>query len=164
MDRTHQIVISPTVEMPHGPRLSIITLLGSPLPLTVSVPQLNGGGVPGEIFRSDLSGDGTVGDILNGTYIGSTGKYSPTNVDKAIASYNQSQGGNLTPAGVALASASLFTPDQLRRLGAVAPYISSCPPPSPACGLPVESEPKLSPPLPSLMRSTSPTTGARERN
>ncbi|MFZ1917606.1 MAG: carboxypeptidase-like regulatory domain-containing protein [Terriglobales bacterium] len=136
LDRTHQIVISPTVEMPHGPRLSIITLLGSPLPLTVSVPQLNGGGVPGEIFRSDLSGDGTVGDILNGTYIGSTGKYSPTNVDKAIASYNQSQGGNLTPAGFALVSSALFRSDQLSKLGAVAPYISSCSPPSPACGLP----------------------------
>ncbi len=136
LGRTHQIVISPTVEMPHGPRLSIITLLGSPLPLSVSVPQLNGGGVPGEIFRSDISGDGTVGDLLNGTFIGSTGKYSPTKANDAIANYNRFQAGNLTPAGFVLANSTLFRSDQLSKLGAVAPYITSCPPPSPACGLP----------------------------
>lgn len=136
LDRRHQFVITPTIEMPHGPRISVITLLGSPLPLSVSVPQMNGGGVPGEIFRSDLSGDGTVGDLLTGTFIGSTGRYSPTKVNDAIAIYNRYQAGNLTPAGFALANSTLFRSDQLSRLGAVAPYISSCPPPSPACGLP----------------------------
>ena len=77
-----------------------------------------------------------MGDLLNGTFIGSTGKYSPTKVNNAIAVYNQTRAGNLTPAGGALVISSLFTSDQLRKLGAVAPYISSCPPPSPACGLP----------------------------
>jgi hypothetical protein len=139
LDRTHQFVITPSVELPHGPRISIITLVGSPLPLSVSVPQMNGGGVPGEIFRSDVSGDGTVGDLLNGTFIGSTGKYSSTNVNKAITFYDQFQAGLLTPAGNALANSRLFTPSQLTQLGAVAPFISSCPPPSVPCGLPGHS-------------------------
>ena len=142
LDRTHQFVINPTVEMPHGPRFSIIALFASPLPLTVSVPQLDGGGVPGEIFRSDLSGDGTVGDILNGSYIGSTGRYSPTKVNKIIGFYNENVAGQLTPAGLALVPnpskglPGVFRGDQLQRLGAIAPYITSCPPPAPACGLP----------------------------
>ncbi len=136
LDRRHQFVLTPAVEMPHGPRISMIMLLGSPLPLSVSIPQLNGGGVPGEIFRSDVSGDGTVGDLLNGTFIGSTGKYSPTKVNNAIAYYNLNQAGNLTPAGNTLLAANLFGYTQLKTLGAVAPYISSCSPPSPACGLP----------------------------
>ena len=66
LDRTHQIAFTPTVESPYGPHISMIALFASPLPLTGYVPQHNGGGVPGEIFRSDLSGDGTVGDMLHG--------------------------------------------------------------------------------------------------
>jgi len=137
LDRTHQIVLIPTVDLPHGPHISIVTLLASPLPLTVSIPQADGGGVPGEIFRSDVSGDGTVGDILNGTFIGSTGKYSSSKVTNAIKFYNQNQALLLTPAGRALVSAGLFTQDQLQQyLGAFAPLISSCTPPTPSCGLP----------------------------
>ncbi len=135
LDRTHQLVIAPTVEMPHGPRLTMITLFGSPLPLSASVPQMDGGGVPGEIFRSDISGDGTVGDLVNGTYIGSAGKYSSSKLNKAVAYYNQNQALQLTPAGNALAGAGLFSSAQLKSLGAYAPLISSCTPANPACGL-----------------------------
>ena len=135
LDRTHQFVLTPTVEMPHGPRLSMIMLVASPLPLSASVPQLNGGGVPGEIFRSDLSGDGTVGDLLTGTYIGSTGKYSSTKLNSAIKYYNLYVAGQPTPAGNALLSAGLFQSGQLHTLGGYAPLISSCTT-TPACGLP----------------------------
>jgi hypothetical protein len=136
LDRTQQFVLTPTLEMPHGPRLSMIMLVASPLPLSALTPQLNGGGVPGEIFRSDLSGDGTVGDLLAGTYIGSTGKYSPTKLNDAIKYYNLNVAGHLTPAGGALANAGLFSQTQLSTLQASAPLISSCAPAAPACGLP----------------------------
>jgi len=136
MDRRHQLVFTPTVELPHGPRFSVITLLGSPLPLSVRIPQLDGGGVAGEIFRSDVTGDGTVGDLLTGTYIGSTGKYSSGKLNDAIVYYNQNVAGQLTPAGKALVAAGLFSLDQMQALGAYAPLISSCYPPTPSCGLP----------------------------
>jgi Carboxypeptidase regulatory-like domain len=136
LDRTHQVVFTPTVDLPYGPRLSLIALLGSPLPLSASVPQMNGGGVPGEIFRSDLSGDGTVGDLITGTYIGSTGKYSSVDVNKAIKYYNQNVAGHLTPAGADLVTTGLFSNQQLLALGAYSPLISSCTPPSPTCGVP----------------------------
>jgi hypothetical protein len=136
LDRTHQIVLTPTVETPHGPRISMILLMASPLPLTGYIPQLNGGGVAGEIFRSDVSGDGTVGDIVNGTFIGSTGKYTSTKINQAIAFYNHNVAGQLTPAGNDLVGSGLFSATQMHALGAYAPLISSCNPPDPSCGVP----------------------------
>src|ERR1019366_2949935 len=113
-------------ELPHGLRLAMIAHLASPLPLSVSLPQEDGGGVPGEIFRSDLSGDGTVGDLLP-SFIGSTGKYSTSKLTKTIAYYNGNYAGKLTPAGTALVNSNLFTPLQLVTLGAFSPVIQSLP-------------------------------------
>ena len=134
LDRTHQIVFTPTVETPHGLRISTVMLFASPLPLSAYVPQLDGGGVAGEIFRSDLTGDGTVGDLIN--RIGTTGKYTSDKINNLIASYNRNIAGQLTPAGNALVAAGLFSPLQLHALDAFAPIISSCAPPDPSCGLP----------------------------
>ena len=139
LDRTHQFVFTPMVELPHGPRISMIAYLGSPLPLSGYVPQQNGGGTPGEIFRSDISGDGTVGDLLTGSFVGSLGRYSPEKLDKAIALYNQNIAGQLTPAGNVVVNAGLFSATQMRALGAYAPLISSCMPATPSCGLPGHS-------------------------
>jgi hypothetical protein len=124
MDRTHQLTFTPMVELPHRLRLSMIAHLASPLPLSAYIPQQDGGGVPGEIFRSDLSGDGTVGDLLPG-YIGSTGKYSTSKLTKSIAFYNSTYAGKLTPAGSVLVNSNLFTGQQLVSLGAVSPLICS---------------------------------------
>lgn len=136
LDRTHQLAFTPTVESPRGPRLSMIALLASPLPLSVYVPQQNGGGVAGEIFRSDVTGDGTVGDLLPTTYIGSFGKYSSSKMNKSIKYYNENIAGHLTPAGQDIANAGLINTSQLLALGAYTPLISSCNPPTPSCGLP----------------------------
>lgn len=124
LDRTHQLTLSPMAELPHGLRLSLISHLASPLPLSAYIPQQDGGGVAGEIFRSDLTGDGTVGDLLPG-YIGSTGKYSASKLTKSIDYYNSNFAGKLTPAGSALANAGLITGDQLVKLGAYSPLICS---------------------------------------
>ena len=39
MDRTHQFTFIPTVDLPHGVRLSMIIHLASPLPLSAYIPQ-----------------------------------------------------------------------------------------------------------------------------
>ena len=127
LDRTHQLTFTPTLDLPHGLRLSMIAHLASPLPLSVSVPQQDGGGVAGEIFRSDLTGDSTVGDLVPQTFLGSTGKYSTSNVTKMIANYNQSFAGKLTPAGEALVNSNLFTGAELVALGAFSPLIQAPP-------------------------------------
>jgi hypothetical protein len=124
LDRTHQLTFTPTADLPHGLRLSMIAHLASPLPLSAYIPQQDGGGVAGEIFRSDLTGDGTVGDLLPG-FIGSTGKYSTSKLTKSIDFYDSNFAGKLTPAGSALANAGLITGDQLVKLGAYSPFICS---------------------------------------
>jgi hypothetical protein len=127
LDRTHQFTLTPTADLQRGLRLSMITHLASPLPLSAYIPQQDGGGVAGEIFRSDVTGDGTVGDLLPATIIGSTGKYSNGNLTQVITHYNQAYAGKLTPAGQALATSGLFTPQQLLALGAYAPLIQGLP-------------------------------------
>ena len=126
MDRTHQLSFTSTADLPHRLRLSMIAHLASPLPLSAYVPQQDGGGVAGEIFRSDLSGDGTVGDLLPG-FIGTTGRYSTSKLTQSIASYNSSFAGKLTPAGTLLAASGLFTGQELVALGAYAPLIQPLP-------------------------------------
>ncbi len=125
LDRTHQLTFTPIVDLPHGLRLTMIAHLASPLPLSVYVPQQDGGGVAGEIFRSDLTGDGTVGDLVPQTFIGSAGKYSTSKVTKMITNYNQTFAGKLTPAGQDLVNSQLFTGQELVSLGAYAPLICS---------------------------------------
>ncbi len=126
MDRTHQLTFTPIADLPHGLKLSMIAHLASPLPLSLYVPQQDGGGVAGEIFRSDLTGDGTVGDLLPG-FLGSMGKYSTSKITKEITYYNSTYAGKLTPAGNLLTAANLFTGQELVALGAYAPLIQGPP-------------------------------------
>jgi hypothetical protein len=123
MDRTHQLAVTPTLDLPRKLRLSMIAHLASPLPLSAYIPQQDGGGVAGEIFHSDITGDGTVGDLLPLTTIGSTGKYSTTKVTDAIKYYDSTYAGKLTPAGEALVNSNLFSGQELLALGAVSPLI-----------------------------------------
>ncbi|MFY9904149.1 MAG: hypothetical protein WAK62_03320, partial [Terriglobales bacterium] len=127
LDRTHQLTFTPTADLSYGFRLSMIAHVASPLPLSAYIPQQDGGGVPGEIFRSDVSGDGTVGDLLPATVIGSTGKYSNANLSKAIKFYDTNYAGQLTPAGTTLVNNQIFSALQLHELGAYAPVIQPLP-------------------------------------
>jgi len=132
LDRRNMFTFVPTLDFPHGPRLSIITQLASPLELSARLPQLDGGGVAGEIFRTDATGDGTVGDLLPGTGVGGLGGYSGSDLGKAIAFYNNNYAGRLTAAGAALinpngTTPALFTSDQLSKLGALYPFVCAGP-------------------------------------
>jgi hypothetical protein len=132
LDRRNMFTFAPTLDLPHGPRLSIITQLASPLELSARLPQLDGGGVAGEIFRTDATGDGTVGDLLPGTKVGGLGGYSGSDLGKAIAFYNNNYAGRLTSAGNALiiqngTTPALFTSDQLSKLGALYPFVCAGP-------------------------------------
>ncbi|MGB8006217.1 MAG: carboxypeptidase-like regulatory domain-containing protein [Terriglobales bacterium] len=127
LDRTHQFTFTPTAELSYGFKVSMIAHVASPLPLSAYIPQQDGGGVPGEIFRSDITGDGSVGDLLPATIIGSTGRYSNSNLTKVIKYYDTNYAGQLTPAGAALANAGLFSQLELHQLGAYAPLIQALP-------------------------------------
>jgi hypothetical protein len=128
LDRTHQFSFRALLEIPHGLQLSGIGYFASPLAVTLLLPQSGGGGVPGEIFRSDTNGDGTIGDVLPGTGLGAFGRdISTTNLRNVISAYDSNSANQLTPAGTALVTAGLFTFAQLTTLGAVTPTIQTPP-------------------------------------
>jgi len=136
LDRRNQFTFTPSLDLLHGVRLAMLAQMASPLEQSARLPQLNGGGVAGEIFRSDVTGDGTVGDLLPGTGVGGLGGYSGNNLGKAIAYFNNYYAARLTPAGGALSGPNqvggqtippLMTIDQLSKLGALTPFLQPLP-------------------------------------
>ncbi|HXG33946.1 MAG TPA: carboxypeptidase regulatory-like domain-containing protein [Bryobacteraceae bacterium] len=125
LDRTHQFSFGGWFELPRGVRLSMISHVKTAVPVTLRLPQL---GLPGEIFRTDTTGDGTTGDLLPGTKIGAFGRsIRVSNLNDAINQYNARFAGKLTPAAQALVDAGLFSSQQLIALGAVMPALKSAP-------------------------------------
>jgi hypothetical protein len=125
LDRTHQISFGGSFDFPYAFRLAFNGRFATALPVNLLLPAT---GDPGEIFRTDVTGDGTIGDIVPGTNIGSFGRDVKVGaINQLIDSYNNSSGGKLTPAGQALVSAGLFTQGQLDSLGAVTPTLSDAP-------------------------------------
>jgi hypothetical protein len=132
-DRKNQFSLASMLDLPHGVRLGLVAQFASPLPQTLFLPA--SGGVGGEIFRTDITGDGAFGgqsvtgasaygDILPGTNIGAFGRaVRAKNLSAIIQTYDTSFANQLTPAGLALVNASLLSRSQLVRLGADAPSI-----------------------------------------
>jgi len=141
LDRTDAFKFGLTMEVAHhGPRLSVIGNFGTAHPSTPFLQAANGGSAAGvtstgEIFRTDLTGDGTVQDIFptaSGQAAGKPGQFgrsvSSTQLSNLINGWNSTTAGSLTPAGQALVGAGLFTTAQLQALGAVKPYVIAPPP------------------------------------
>jgi len=136
-DRKHQFAIAAFMDLPRGLRLGFIGRFESPLPQTLYIASSN---LPGEIFRSDVTGDGafggqgltgnnSYGDILPEGNIGSFGRsIKASNLNSTILNFNSNFAGGLTPAGRDLVAANLLTTSQLQALGATIPNIPSAPP------------------------------------
>jgi hypothetical protein len=123
LDRTFQLSFGGSFQISHGPLLSFVSHFYSPLSQTLTLEAL---GRPGEIFKTDLTGDGTpvsttaTGDVITGQQLGSFGRgVNASNINEVINKFNQTVAGTLTPAGQALVNAGLFSQSQLVSLGAV---------------------------------------------
>ena len=124
LDRTDQLKFGTTFDVAHhGPRISFIASFLSPPPSNLSL-DVSGQNQAAGIFTADLTGDGTIGDLINSaaTGIGKPGTYmrsvSRNGLNSVISAFNSTYVGQLTPAGKALVNASLFTPAELVSLGA----------------------------------------------
>ena len=136
-DRKDQVAIASVLDVPYGARLGFIAQFASPLPQTLFIPASDG--VGGEIFRSDVTGDGafggqsqtgasSYGDILPGTNIGSFGRgVKADGLNTLIDTYNANFGNHLTPAGQTLVNAGLLSQSQMIQLGAETPAIAAAP-------------------------------------
>jgi hypothetical protein len=112
LDRTHQISFGGFLDLPEGLQISVLSHFWSPLSASLVVPNTSLG--PGEIFRTDFSGDGTVQDLIPGTHVGSFDRgIDASNINNSLATYNNTVALHLTPAGQILLQNGLFTAAQL---------------------------------------------------
>src|SRR5262249_4103708 len=125
LDRTHQISFGGFADVPGGFRLGLISHFYSPLSSGIIAPNF---GDVGEIFRTDFTGDGTVGDPVPGTHLGQFDRGTDASQLAAlINAYNSKYANQPTPAGQVLIANGLFTATQLQALGGVAPTIDAPP-------------------------------------
>lgn len=127
LDRTHQLSFGGTMDLPAHFRMSLISHFDSPLPSNLTLPV---SGLPGGLFQTDITGDGTgdgtvgsnggAGDLLPGTNIGDFGRtFGVNGLNQRITAYNSTIVGQATPAGQVLINNGLFTLAQLQTLGGV---------------------------------------------
>jgi hypothetical protein len=125
LDRHQQFSASLGLEMLKGLRIDTIAHLYSSLPLSLNVPVTGAG----DIFISDFDGDGTTGDIVPGSNVGSFMRtVGPHNINNLINSYNTKYTNQLTPAGAQVVKAGVLSAAQLQALGGVSPALPLAPP------------------------------------
>lgn len=126
LDRTHQISFGGYADAPFGFRLGLTAHFYSPLSSALVAPNF---GDPGEIFRTDFTGDGTTGDPIPGTHLGQFDRgINASQLNGVITKYNNTTANQATPAGQLLIQNNLMTLAQLQALGGVAPHICLAPP------------------------------------
>src|SRR5262249_43239528 len=117
LDRTHQLSFSFLTDLPWGFKINTSTRFATALPQSIFLPFASPTG-SGEIFFTDLDGDGVTRDPLPGTGSGSFGRgVNVTKLNNLITGFNGTVANGLTPAAQALINAGLFTSAQLVALG-----------------------------------------------
>jgi hypothetical protein len=125
LDRTHQISFGGYADVPGGFRLGLIAHFYSPLSSAIVAPNF---GSSAEIFRTDFTGDGSVGDPVPGTHLGQFDRGTNAgSLNALISHYNTTQGNQATPAGNVLIQNNQMTLTDLQNLGGVSPLIDPAP-------------------------------------
>lgn len=127
LDRTHQFSAGGYIQIKHGPMFGFATHVSSSLPTNLNL-ESDFNGSAGEIFRTDVTGDGTTADLVPGTMPGAfMRQYKGNNINRLINQYNSQSADRLTPAGRVLVDNGFFTTSQMEQLGAVTPTLATAP-------------------------------------
>ena len=125
LDHTNQLSMGGSFTIKHGPQIGFTGQFRSAPPTTLILDSTS---ETGQIFQTDLTGDGTIGDLAPGTLPGDyMHRVKGNDLGTFIKNLNSTYAGSLTPAGKALVSAGLFTPGQLSSIGATVQPIATLP-------------------------------------
>jgi Carboxypeptidase regulatory-like domain len=125
LDHTNQLSMGGSFIVKHGPTIALLGHFYSAPPASLTLDSTN---TSAGIFQSDLTGDGTIGDLAPGTEPGDyMHRIKGNSLGKYINNFNASQAGQLTPAGKALVASGLLTRAQLINLGGVVQQIATLP-------------------------------------
>jgi Carboxypeptidase regulatory-like domain len=120
LDRTHQVSFGALFDLQRSLELSFTGHFMSPLPVTLTLPQNSGGA---EVLVTDVTGDGTTGDIVPGSKVGSYMRgIKPGSLATFIQNYNSTVAGAAnpaTPAGTMLVDGGVFSLAELEQMGGV---------------------------------------------
>jgi hypothetical protein len=115
LDRTNMFTFAATFNITGGFELSAIARIYSAIPITLTIPSCS---CAADIFLSDVTGDGTGGDVLPSTNVGAFGRSVKANgINQVITGFNNAYAGTFTPAGQAVVNAGLFTVAEMQQLG-----------------------------------------------
>jgi hypothetical protein len=127
LDHTNELSFGGSIGIKYGLQVAAIGHFFSAPAASLVLDTLSGS--TGQIFQTDVDGDGTTGDLVPGTIPGSYmhqikgGK----SLNALINTYNNTAAGTPTPAGQALIAAGLFTPGQLIAANGVQQAIAAAP-------------------------------------
>jgi hypothetical protein len=123
LDHRQQVNFGGSFTLKYGPRIGILGHFYSAPPTTL---VLDGSQATGGIFISDITGDGSIGDVAPGTNPGAYMRgLKPSQLANYVSTFNHTYAGKLTPAGQALVTAGLFTQSQLVAIGATVQPIAA---------------------------------------
>lgn len=127
LDHTNELSFGGSVDVKYGLRVGLVGHFFS-APASSLILDNQGNSTAGEIFRTDVTGDGTTGDVVPGTVPGAyMHSIKGPGLNRLIANYNATNAGQVTPAGQALVSAGILTAGQLNALGGVQQAIALAP-------------------------------------
>jgi hypothetical protein len=126
LDHTNELSFGGSLAVKYGLNVAMIGHFFSAPAASLTLDATSGS--TGQIFQTDVDGDGTSGDLVPGTIPGSyEHAIKGANLNTLINTYNAANAGQPTPAGSALIAAGLFTQHQLAALGGVQQPIANAP-------------------------------------
>lgn len=126
LDHMNELSFGGSLAVKYGVNVGLIGHFYSAGPTSLSLDSTAGN--VGEIFRTDVTGDGTTGDLVPGSLPGDyMHAIKPNQLNQFINNYNATQAGQPTPAGNALINAGILTRGQLVALNGVQQRIATAP-------------------------------------